>query len=65
MSDLRNLVNKLTIELHEVRRNVIEDYSDNISRDLAALRVKINADRAEALLGPSPVEPIYPGQEEV
>ncbi len=65
MPDLLSLVDRLTVRLHHVQRAWISETSGNLSRDYAALRREINALRAEAGLGPSPLEPRWDGEEEV
>lgn len=61
---LLDLVDHLTERLHEVQRALISETSVNLSRDYARLRLEINAFRAEAGLGPSPVEPRWDGEED-
>lgn len=61
--ELLQLVDSLTVQLHEARRSNIRERSGNIARDLIALRSEIDAVRAGAGLGPSPVLSLWDGEE--
>lgn len=61
--ELLRLVDSLTAQLHQAQRLNIVAHSGHIGRDLAALRVEVNAVRFSAGLGPSPVQPVYPDEE--
>lgn len=62
--ELLALVDELTVELHKVRVSLIHEFSGDWNKDLRKVREEINAIRARAGLGPSPVEPTYPEEEE-
>lgn len=64
VEELERLVDTLTVQLHESRRSNIRERSGHIARDLAALRVEINALRFSAGLGPSPVLSLYDTEEQ-
>lgn len=61
---MRDLVDRLSVLYHEAQRKVIYERSGSISADLAVLRSYVNDVRAQAGLGPSPVQPIYEGEED-
>jgi hypothetical protein len=60
---LLQLIDELTVQLHEARRKVIDEWSGTIAKDLKALRAEIDAIRFRAGLGPSPVEPRWDDEE--
>ena len=62
---MSDLVDRLTVRVHEAERRMIFEFSGNISCSLRKLRQEINALRAEAGLGPSPVEMSYPDEESI
>ena len=64
MPDLVALVDRLSVLYHQAGRVRVHEFSGTISRDLAQIRREVDAMRAEAGLGPSPIEPTYPEEED-
>ena len=65
MADLQALVDRVTVAYHRAQRRVIGEFSGTLSRDYRALRAEVDAMRAEAGLGPSPVEMAWDGEESI
>ena len=61
---LRVALSAALTELHQTQAASIRQHSGSISRDLAALRVRINERRAKYDLEPSGVKPLYPEEED-